>query len=65
MYDFCTELQETQRVTDRTFERARERFGEHGVVDLLGLCGYYTLLAMVMNGAQTPVPAGALPDPFA
>ena len=65
VYAFATELQETQRVSDATFERARARFGEHGVVDLLGLCGYYTLLAMVMNGAQTAVPPGADADPFA
>src|SRR4051794_35402363 len=65
VYAFCTELQRTRRIGDATFERARERFGEHGVVDLLGVCGYYTLLAMVMNGAQTPVPAGAPTQPFA
>jgi 4-carboxymuconolactone decarboxylase len=32
------------------------QFGEKGVVDLMGINGYYTLLAMVMNGAQTAVP---------
>jgi 4-carboxymuconolactone decarboxylase len=31
-------------------------FGERGVIDLTGLCGYYGLLAMVMNVARTPVP---------
>ena len=65
VYAFCTELQRTRQVADATFARARERFGEHGVVDLLGLCGYYTLLAMVMNGARTAVPPGAPADPFA
>jgi 4-carboxymuconolactone decarboxylase len=29
------------------------------VIDLTSLCGYYTLLAQVMNVAQTPPPAGA------
>jgi len=65
VHAFCTELQRSQQVRDVTWAAARERFGEQGVVDLLGLCGYYTLLAMVMNGARTPVPAGAAPDPFA
>lgn len=65
VHAFVTELIGTQRIADETFERARARFGERGTVDLLGLCGYYTLLAMVMNGARTAVPAGAAADPFA
>ena len=57
VYDVITELQNRKGVSDATFERALARFGEHGVMDLFGICGYYTFLAMVMNGAQTPPPA--------
>jgi len=57
VYDVITELQNRKGVSDATFERALARFGEHGVMDLFGICGYYTVLAMVMNGAQTPPPA--------
>jgi len=64
VHDFVSELVRTQHIGDAAFERARARFGEHGVVDLLGLCGYYTLLAMVMNGARTAMPGGAPRDPF-
>jgi 4-carboxymuconolactone decarboxylase len=32
-------------------------FGEDGAVDLIGICGYYAFLAMVMNAARTPAPA--------
>src|SRR5207237_2550382 len=53
VYDFCFELNVNQDVSDRTFDRTVARFGEQGVVDLLGINGYYTLLAMVMNGART------------
>ena len=53
VYDFCFELNVNQDVSDATFDRALARFGEQGVVDLLGINGYYTLLAMVMNGART------------
>jgi 4-carboxymuconolactone decarboxylase len=56
VYDFSTELQRERRVSDPTWRRAIERFGEHGTVDLIGINGYYTLLAMVMNAARTPVP---------
>jgi 4-carboxymuconolactone decarboxylase len=34
------------------------RFGEHGVVDLVGTAGYYATLAMVMNVARTEAPGG-------
>lgn len=56
VHDFSTELQRDRTVSDATWQRAIERFGEHGTVDLIGINGYYTLLAMVMNAAQTAVP---------
>lgn len=56
VHDFCVELQQRQRVSDDTYAAALARFGEHGVVDLMGINGYYTFLAMVMNAAQTPAP---------
>jgi 4-carboxymuconolactone decarboxylase len=65
VHDFCVELQRDKRVSDTTYAAALACFGEQGVVDLLGLNGYYTFLAMVMNGAQTaapPSPAAPLPD---
>ena len=65
VYDFCVELHENKQVSDRTYADALALFGEQGVVDLMGLNGYYTFLAMVMNAAQTEVPvssAAHLPD---
>jgi 4-carboxymuconolactone decarboxylase len=56
VYDFCMQLHEQQRVDDATYAAALAAFGEHGVVDLMGINGYYTFLAMVMNAAQTAVP---------
>ena len=52
VYDFSTELLRNKRVSDATFERADKRFGKKGVVDLVGIHGYYTLLAMQMNVAR-------------
>jgi 4-carboxymuconolactone decarboxylase len=39
----------------------RERFGLDGALELLVLSGYYTLMAMVLNTAQLPLPGGAEP----
>ena len=61
VYRFVTELHETHGVTDATFAAAADRFGEHGVIDLIGLTGYYTMLAMVLNVAQEPLPSGVAP----
>ena len=43
-----------------------DRFGEQGVIDAVCITGYYTLLAMVLNTARTPLPAGRTPalQPF-
>jgi 4-carboxymuconolactone decarboxylase len=56
VHDFCIELHEKKRVSDATWAEALALFGEKGVVDLMGINGYYTLLAMVLNTAQTAVP---------
>ncbi len=47
-----------RRVRDDTWAAAVDAFGEQGVMDLLGIVGYYTFLSFVMNGARTPAPAG-------
>ncbi|MGB9067859.1 MAG: hypothetical protein WCC21_04765 [Candidatus Acidiferrales bacterium] len=57
-YDFCTELRQNHSVSDSTYARAVNRFGEQGVVDMSALVGYYTTLAMIMNVARTPVDKG-------
>ena len=59
VYDFVNELLTQQQVSDGQFERVKRRFGEAGVVDLTGIVGYYTLLAMQLNVARYPAPAGA------
>lgn len=53
-YDFCDELFRTRGLCEPSYRRAVERFGERGVVDLLGLVGYFTTVSMVMNVAHTP-----------
>jgi 4-carboxymuconolactone decarboxylase len=55
VFDFTIELLEKKQVSDATFERARSRFGTKGVVDMTGIVGYYTFLAMQLNVAQYDV----------
>ncbi len=59
VHDFLVELFDHRAVSDTTYGRALALFGERGVVDLTGLAGYYSTLAMVLNVARTPLPEGA------
>jgi 4-carboxymuconolactone decarboxylase len=56
VFDYASELLKTKHVSDATFERAKSRFGLKGVVDMTGILGYYTLLAMQLNAAQYSIP---------
>jgi 4-carboxymuconolactone decarboxylase len=59
IYEFCTELHQNQSISDATYARTLSRFGEQGIIDLTGVNGYYTFLAMVLNTARTAVPKNA------
>ena len=58
VYDFCTTLHRRHFVGDALFMRAVATLGEQGVIDLIGLSGYYTLVSMVLNVAGIPLPPG-------
>ena len=58
VYDVTTELHRNHRVSDATFARAERRFGKPAVVDMIGVAGYYTFLAMQLNAAQYPATDG-------
>lgn len=49
IYDFAVELYDTKRVSDTTFAKVEERFGHETTVNLVGLLGYYALVAMTLN----------------
>jgi 4-carboxymuconolactone decarboxylase len=61
LYAFCDELEGNHSVSDATYARAVAKFGEGGVIDAVGITGYYTMLAMVLNTARTPLPDGSRP----
>jgi 4-carboxymuconolactone decarboxylase len=65
-YRFCTELHQTKSVSDETFAITLKQFGEQGLVDLTGVCGYYSMASMMQNINDAPFPAGSvLPMPAA
>jgi 4-carboxymuconolactone decarboxylase len=62
VYTLWDEIQRNQSVSDAAYARAVGKIGENGVIDVLGITGYYTMLAMVMNTARTPLPEGVKPE---
>jgi 4-carboxymuconolactone decarboxylase len=63
VYDFVMELSTKHKVSDETFNRAKELLGEQQVVDLTAVTGTYVTLAMLMEMAEQSVPPGEEP-PF-
>jgi 4-carboxymuconolactone decarboxylase len=59
IYNFCSELLNTKQVSDATFKATKDKFGERGVVDLIGTIGYYNLVSMMLNVDRYPLPDGA------
>jgi len=61
VYAFSAELNEFHSVTDHTYARTVDKFGEQGMMDLIGLNGYYSFIAMVLNVSRFPLPPGNTP----
>lgn len=59
VYDFCTTFYRDHAVNDALFDKVKERFGERGLVDLIGLIGYYAFASVTLNVFEVPVPPGA------
>jgi 4-carboxymuconolactone decarboxylase len=62
IYNFTTELLNTRQVSDAAFAAVKDKFGERGVVDLLGVLGYYQFVSMVLNVDRYPVAPGVTPE---
>lgn len=57
--DFTRELLQQHGTSDPTYQRAKECFGEQGVVELATLIGYFVMVSWLMNVARTPAQASA------
>jgi len=62
VYNFSSELLNTKQVSDATFNAARSAFGERGVVDLIGVIGWYNTVSMLLNTDRYPVAEGTQPE---
>jgi 4-carboxymuconolactone decarboxylase len=58
IYVFLSELHRDRTVSDAVYAEAVAQLGEPGVIDLVGLAGYYTLISMTINVFQVTLPPG-------
>ena len=61
-YNLIDELLTTHQVTDATFKAVKDKYGERGVVDMVGLSGWHGLVSMLLNVDRYPMPPGVPPD---
>ena len=62
VYDYAIALHETRRVPAAVHEAAERALGVQGVVELVGVLGYYTLVAMTLNAFEFDLPEGESPE---
>ncbi len=62
VYNFSTELLNTKHVSDALFKAAVDKFGERGVVDLMGVIGWYQFVSSLLNVDRYPLSPGDKPE---
>ena len=63
IYAFVQEVFRNGRAGDRAYKSVQAILGDAGMVELVGLLGYYSMVAMTLNVFRMPVPDGT-PLPF-
>ena len=61
LYRFSKEVIGHGQPANSTYDEAIKHFGREGVLDIISLVGYYSLIAMVLNTSQIPLPEGTVP----
>jgi 4-carboxymuconolactone decarboxylase len=62
LYTFSRELLNENRISESSFNQAREMFGYRSCVEIAGVIGYYSLVAMTLNAFEIRCADGG--DPF-
>jgi 4-carboxymuconolactone decarboxylase len=62
VYAVAWQLTQTGQLSQDAYDAAQQLLGDAGVVELVSLCGYYTLVSFLLNAFAVPVPPGAVPQ---
>jgi len=61
VYAVARELGLYGRLEQETYDAAYRFLGDAGMVELVSLCGYYTLISYLLNAFTVPLPPGTTP----
>ena len=61
VYAVARQLGQSGRLDQATYDAAHRFLGDAGMVELVSLCGYYTLISFLLNSFEVPLPPGAAP----
>jgi len=61
VYAVARQLADGGRVDSGAYEACQRLLGDEGMVELVALCGYYTLISYLLNAFEVPLPPGAEP----
>jgi 4-carboxymuconolactone decarboxylase len=61
VYAVARQLTEHGQVDSAAYAAAQRLLGDTGMVELVSLCGYYTLVSYLLNAFTVPLPPGAAP----
>ena len=64
LYDICMSLNRERALPEPLYKSAVSAFGEQGLVEIIGVIGFYTLVSMTLNAFDVPVAPG-VEAPFA
>jgi 4-carboxymuconolactone decarboxylase len=62
IYDVAKSLHEGHGLSSALYDEAVKMLGERGLVEIIGLCGYYTMVSMTLNTFEFDLPAGEVSE---
>jgi 4-carboxymuconolactone decarboxylase len=62
IYDVARSLHEAHGLTKTLYEEAEDVLTLRGLIEVIGLCGYYTMVSMTLNSFEFELPAGEVSE---
>jgi 4-carboxymuconolactone decarboxylase len=61
LYDLVIALYRDKKVSDPVYKAALDKFGERGIMDIIGIIGYYDVTSMTLITMQAGAPNDSVP----
>src|SRR3954470_6656114 len=62
IYDVAKSLHEGHGLSRKLYDEAAKLIGKRGIVEIIGLCGYYTMVSMTLNTFDFDLPGGEVSE---